>query len=102
MFYTKLCRLNSQWNAVKDEPDVVFLLHRGEILCEELKTQYYDLQHLDSYLFADSINRAISGFEEVERVMQRSNLSISKRLYALQCSMDAVEFLKYVPENSAL
>ncbi|VDK76894.1 unnamed protein product [Onchocerca ochengi] len=90
--------LNSQWNAVKNEPDVVFLLHRGEILCEELKTQYYDLQHLDSYLFADSVNRAISGFEEVEMVIQRSNLSISRRLYTLQCSVEAIEFLKYVPE----
>ncbi|CAG9540044.1 unnamed protein product [Cercopithifilaria johnstoni] len=90
--------LNNRWNAVKDEPDVVFLLHRGEVLCDELKTQYCDLQHLDSYLFADSINRAVSGFEEVKVVMQRSNSSISRRLYALQCSVEAVEFLKYVPE----
>ncbi|VDM13806.1 unnamed protein product [Wuchereria bancrofti] len=44
--------LKNRWNAVKDEPDVIFLLHRGEILCEELKTQYSDLYHLDSYLFA--------------------------------------------------
>ncbi|MCP9263468.1 hypothetical protein DINM_006752 [Dirofilaria immitis] len=90
--------LNNRWNSVKDEPDVVFLLRCGEALCEELKTQYYNLQHLDSYLFADSVNRAISGFEEVQMVMQRSNLSISRRLYALQCSVDAIEFLKYIPE----
>uniref|UniRef100_A0A915Q527 DH domain-containing protein n=1 Tax=Setaria digitata TaxID=48799 RepID=A0A915Q527_9BILA len=90
--------LSSQWNAVKDDPDVIFLLHRGEILCEELKTQYPNLQHLDSYLFVDAVNRAVSGFEEVKMVMQKSNSSISRRLYALQCAVEAVEFLKYVPE----
>ncbi|VIO97084.1 RhoGEF domain containing protein [Brugia malayi] len=90
--------LKNRWNAVKDEPDVIFLLHRGEILCEELKTQYNNLHHLDSYLFADAVNRAVSGFEEVKVVMQRSSSSISKRLYALKCSAEAVEFLKYVPQ----
>ncbi|VDK89067.1 unnamed protein product [Litomosoides sigmodontis] len=90
--------LNNRWNAVKDEPDVIYLLHRGEILCDELKTQYRNLQHLDPYLFADSINRAVSGFEEVKVVMQRSNSSISRRLFALKCSVEAIEFLKYIPE----
>lgn len=47
---------------------------------------------------SDSINRAVSGFEEVKLVMQRSNSSISRRLYAFQCSVEAIEFLKYVPE----
>lgn len=50
------------------------------------------------FFCSDSINRAVSGFEEVKVVMQRSNSSISRRLFALKCSVEAIEFLKYVPE----
>ncbi|VDN01498.1 unnamed protein product [Thelazia callipaeda] len=95
--------LNNQWDAAKNEPDVVFLLQCGESLCEELKTQYCDLLHLDSYLyrhviFIDVMERAVSSFEEVKLAMQRSNSSILKRLNALHCVLEAVDFIKYVDE----
>ncbi|VDK27580.1 unnamed protein product [Gongylonema pulchrum] len=90
--------LDKQWAGVKDEADVVFLRHRGKILCDELQTQYPVLEHLDPFLYSDAVKRAVSGFEEVSMVMQKSNSSFAKRLKSLRCALEAVEFLNYVPE----